>query len=100
MDGSHPVPPVPAASHCSRGLPGLLSLKRPYGQHPTDAGTGCKAMASKSKNGIEAANGKFRFVFRTNGDKQRGPWVDTHAEAKRLMGEKQAVLFNVTTATE
>ena len=28
-----------------------------------------QVMASKSKNGIEAANGKFRFVFRNNGDK-------------------------------
>ena len=41
-------------------------------------------MASKSKNGIEAANGKFRFVFRANGEKQRGPWVDSHKEAVSL----------------
>jgi integrase len=29
-------------------------------------------------------------VFRANGEKQRGPWVDSHKEAKRLMVEKQA----------
>jgi hypothetical protein len=55
-------------------------------------GIEASVMASKSKNGIEGANGKFRFVFRANGDKQRGPWVDSHKEAKRLMVEKQAEL--------
>ena len=57
-------------------------------------------MASKSKNGIEAANGKFRFVFRANGEKQRGPWVDTHKEAKQLMIEKQAELRNMGSANK
>lgn len=57
-------------------------------------------MASKSKNGIEAANGKFRFVFRANGDKQRGRWVDSHKEAKRLMVERQAELRKVGSATK
>ena len=57
-------------------------------------------MASKSKNGIEAANGKFRFVFRANGEKPRGPWVDSHKEAKRQEGEKKAQLRNVGSSTK
>jgi integrase len=56
-------------------------------------------MGSKSKNGIEAANGKFRFVFRNNGEKVRGPWVDSHKEAKRLEGEKKAELRKAGSST-
>jgi integrase len=57
-------------------------------------------VASKSKNGIEAANGKFRFVFRANGEKQRGPWVDSHKEAKRLEGERKAKLRKAASSTK
>jgi integrase len=57
-------------------------------------------MASRSRGGIEAANGKFRFVFRANGEKQRGPWVGTYKEAKRLEGEKKAELRKVGSSTK